>query len=126
MKPSTTSRWRDGRCRSREVSLWATDPLALKDSFFWYKANWTATPFVHLTSKRWTNRSNATTTVKAYGSVDSVTLTVNGVSMGTKTSSGHIYAWPEVQLSTGANEVVVTGTRDGATHTDTATWYVSE
>ncbi|MGP4014789.1 glycoside hydrolase family 2 protein [Saccharopolyspora sp. 5N708] len=121
----------DGRAEGdtpgrNDKGLVTFDRATKKDSFFWYKANWTTTPFVHLTSKRWTNRSDATTTVKVYGTVDSVTLTVNGVSMGARTSSDHIYTWPDVRLSTGANDVVVTGTRDGATHTDTATWYVGE
>lgn len=94
-----------------------------KDAFYWYKANWTTTPFVYLTSRRWTDRTTATTTIKVYGTVDSVQVTINGVPVGpAKTSSNHIYSWPGVRLSPGANTVRVTGTRGGITYTDTATW----
>ncbi len=94
------------------------DRATRKDAFFWYKANWTTTPFVYVTSRRYTNRTTATTTVKAYGNVDSATLTVNGASQGTKTSTDHIYQWP-ITLTPGTNTITVTGTRAGSTYTDT-------
>ena len=99
------------------------DRVTRKDAFYWYKANWTSTPFVHITSRRWTARTEATTTVKVYGNVDSVTLTVNGVRLGeAKKSTDHVYSWAGVTLVPGANTVTATGTRGGATHTDTVTW----
>jgi beta-galactosidase len=99
------------------------DRTVRKDAFYWYKANWTATPFVYLTSRRFTDRTVATTTVKVYGTVDSVQLKVNGVPVGApKTSTNHIYSWPGVTLSPGANVVEVSGIRGGTTYTDTATW----
>ncbi|MFI5611012.1 glycoside hydrolase family 2 protein [Amycolatopsis sp. NPDC051903] len=93
-----------------------------KDAFYWYKANWTATPFVYLTSRRWTSRTDAATTIKAYGNgVDSVSLTLNGVPLGARVSADHTYTWP-VTLAPGANVVTVTGVRGGHTYTDTVTW----
>jgi len=98
------------------------DRATRKDSFYLYKANWTATPFVYITSRRWTNRTKAITTVKVYGSVESATLTVNGAPIGTVTSTDHIYKWPNVTLTPGANQVTVTGSRGSETFTDTVTW----
>ncbi len=99
------------------------DRVTRKDAFYWYKANWTTTPFVYITSRRWTNRTAAVTTIKVYGSVDSVTLTLNGVALGpAKTSTNHIYSWPDVTLAPGTNAVQATGTRGGTTYTDTVTW----
>ncbi|WP_194904279.1 glycoside hydrolase family 2 protein [Catenulispora rubra] len=97
------------------------DRAVRKDAFYWYKANWTTTPFVYITSRRFTNRTSATTTVKVYGNVDAATLTLNGVSQGTVTSGDHIYNWP-VTLAPGSNIVTVTGTRGGLTYTDSVTW----
>jgi beta-galactosidase len=78
---------------------------------------------VHLTSGRWTDRTAASTTVKVYGTADSVRLLVNGVPVGTaKTSPGHVYTWPGVTLSPGPNRVEVVGTSGGSTYTDAATW----
>jgi beta-galactosidase len=97
------------------------DRQTKKDAFYWYKANWNPEPTVYLTSRRWTQRTVAATTVKAYGNVDSITLSVNGKTVSAKTSGDHIYSWP-VTLSPGANIVKLTGTRGGQTYTDTATW----
>jgi beta-galactosidase len=92
-----------------------------KDAFYWYKANWTPTSFVYVTSRRWTQRTAAATTVKVYGTADSVSLSLNGTVVSTKTSGDHIYSWP-ITLSPGQNVVRVTGTRGGQTFTDTVTW----
>ncbi len=102
------------------------DRVTRKDAFYWYKANWTTTPFVYITSRRFTNRTSATTTVKVYGSVDSARLTVNGVDHGAVTSGQHIYSWPNVTLASGANVVTVTGSRGGKTFTDSVTWTLSQ
>jgi beta-galactosidase len=99
------------------------DRLTRKDAFFWYKANWTSTPFVYITSRRWTNRTVATTTVKVYGTVDSVVLKLNGVQLGSaRTSTNHIYSWSGVTLAHGANTVQAIGTVGSTTFTDTVTW----
>ena len=63
------------------------DRAIRKDAFYWYKANWTTTPFVYVTSRRWTDRTVATTTVKVYGTADSVRLTLNGVPVGSAQTS---------------------------------------
>jgi beta-galactosidase len=99
------------------------DRLTRKDAFFWYKANWTPTRFVYITSRRWTARTVATTTIKVYGNVDSVVLKLNGVQLGAaKTSTNHIYSWANVTLAPGANTVQAIGTVGSATFTDTVTW----
>ncbi|MFD8499647.1 glycoside hydrolase family 2 protein [Amycolatopsis sp. NPDC059657] len=101
------------------------DRAVRKDSFYWYKANWTTTPFVYLTSRRWTQRTAAATTVKVYGTADSVSLSLNGTQVSSKTSADHIFSWP-VTLKPGANVITVTGTRGGQTFTDTATWTLTQ
>ena len=99
------------------------DRVTRKDAFYWYKANWTATPFVYITSRRWTSRTAAVTTVKVYATVDSVVLRLNGAQLGgAKTSTNHIYSWANLTLAHGANTLQATGTRGTATYTDTVTW----
>jgi len=99
------------------------DRATRKDAFYLYKANWTTTPFVYITSRRWIDRTNPTTTIKVYGTADSVLLKLNGVPVGAaKTSTNHIYSWPNLTLSPGANTIEVTGSRGGTTYTDTVTW----
>ncbi len=49
-----------------------------KDSFYLYKAWWTKDPFVHICSKRYVDRAEATTTVKVYSTCKKVGLYANG------------------------------------------------
>jgi beta-galactosidase len=98
------------------------DRKTRKDAFYWYKANWTTTPFVYVTSRRFTPRTTATVTVKVYSNMDSVALQVNGATIGTATSTDHIFQWTNVALKTGTNTVVATGTSGAMTATDTVTW----
>lgn len=93
-----------------------------KDAFYFYKAVWTDNPFVHITSKRWTNRPSGATTVKVYSTLPDVALTINGVSAGEATTvDPGVYTWP-VTLTAGTNTVEVVGTRAGQAYTDTVSW----
>ncbi|MEU0884652.1 glycoside hydrolase family 2 TIM barrel-domain containing protein [Lentzea sp. NPDC005914] len=99
------------------------DRAIRKDAFWFYKSQWTTTPFVHLNSARWTQRTAASTTVRAYATTDNVQLTLNGAAVGgpRPPAADHIYTWP-ITLRPGSNTVTITGTRDGRAYTDTATW----
>ncbi len=99
------------------------DRATKKDAFYYYKSNWTNSPVLWLTSKRWTTRTSNKTDVKVYSNLDSVTLTINGKKVGTTTpDSNRVVRWKALTLAPGANVVTVTGTRGGQTYTDTATW----
>jgi beta-galactosidase len=98
------------------------DRKTRKDSFYWFKANWTDAPLVYITSRRWTSRTAATTTVKIYSNTDSVELRVNGTSLGTRTSTDRIFSFPAVMLRTGDNVVEATGTRGNSSVSDRVTW----
>ena len=93
-----------------------------KDAFFWYKANWTNTPVVYITSRRFTPRTTATASVRIYSNLDSVQLTVNGTTIGSLTSTDHIFLWPNVALTTGNNAISAIGTMGATTLTDAVTW----
>ena len=97
------------------------DRAVRKDAFYLYKSQWTSTPFVHLNSARWTQRTAAATTVRAYSTVDNVQLILNGVAIPKPPAADHIYTWP-ITLRPGANTVTISGPRDGRAYTDTATW----
>jgi len=98
------------------------DRAIKKDVFFYYKANWSSDPVLYITSRRFTTRTPATIAVKVYANTDDVTLTVNGVSLGTQTSTNHIYTWPTVTLQTGANVVQAAGNKNGVPTSDSVTW----
>src|SRR5262249_49598653 len=98
------------------------DRQTRKDAFYFYKANWTKTPFVYIASRRFTSRTQPATLVKVYGTVDSVEVKLNGASLGSKTAVDGIYLWPTVTLVKGQNTVEAIGTRGGATYHDTVSW----
>jgi beta-galactosidase len=111
-----------GRQGINDKGLVTRDRATRKDSFYWYKANWSAEPTLYLTSRRWTARTDAATEVKVYSNAAQVTATLNGTSLGAKSSSDHIFKWTGVTLRNGANTVTVTASIGGTTHTDTVTW----
>jgi beta-galactosidase len=98
------------------------DRAVRKDAFYWYKANWAPTPTLYLTSRRWTQRTDALTEVKVYSNGGSVSATLNGVSLGVVSSADHIFRWTGVTLRPGQNTVTAVASIGGQTHTDTVTW----
>lgn len=63
------------------------DRQTKKDSFYIYKAYWSDKPFVHITGKRFANRTGKRTEIKVYCNLEKVTLYVNGKPF--KTENGH-------------------------------------
>jgi beta-galactosidase len=105
-----------------DKGLVSYDRETKKDAFFWYKANWTTTPVVYITSRRFTRRSTATVPVKVYTNLDAVTLEVNGESVAAGTAADHVFSWPSIALRAGANTIVASGKSGTTTVTDTVTW----
>jgi len=105
-----------------DKGLCTYDRKTPKDAYYWYKANWTTTPFVYITDRRLVTRTAPTMNIKVYANTSSVTLTLNGVSLGAKTSTNHIFLWSNVALRTGSNTVQAKSTQNGNTYTDTVTW----
>ena len=63
------------------------DRKTKKDSFYLYKAYWSREPFVHICSKRFTDRTEKEITVKVYSNQDEVTLYLDGKKLETGTGS---------------------------------------
>ena len=63
-----TSFWRhEGGVPGRnDKGLVTYDRKIKKDAFYFYKANWSDEPMIYITSRRFTERTNAVTDVKIY------------------------------------------------------------
>ncbi len=86
------------------------DRAIRKDAWYFYKANWTATPTVHVNSRRYADRVYPATDVRVYSNAPRTDLLVNGRVVGTLTDCPEmICAWPNVALSAGVNRVVARG-----------------
>lgn len=98
------------------------DRQTKKDAFYWYKANWTDTPFVYLTSRRDDVRFTSVTPVKVYSNCDSVQLWVNGQPLGERRSPDHRFIWSDVQLVPGPNRLYVVGSVGATKVSDSCGW----
>ncbi|MBN1654862.1 MAG: beta galactosidase jelly roll domain-containing protein [Deltaproteobacteria bacterium] len=104
-----------------DKGLVSYDRQTRKDAFFFYKASWTATPTVHIASRRYTNRTTATVVVTVYSNADQVTLRVNGTTVGTELGTNHTFEWASVPLCMGSNTLEASATIGGVDTTDTVT-----
>lgn len=102
------------------------DRSVKKDAFYLYKANWNKKdPFVYITSRRFTTRPNTLCTVKIYSNCPTVTLTVNGTIIGTKTAPDHIFTWDNISMNLGNNDISASATVDNVIYTDATSWTCS-
>jgi len=85
--------------------LITADRRTKKDAFWYYKAQWSAQPFVYVAGRRFYERTGRVTQVKVYSNQPSVSLTVNGVVVGTQTVQGGVARFDHVPLSMGMNSV---------------------
>jgi beta-galactosidase len=100
------------------------DRRVRKDAFFFYQAEWTNAPVIHITSRRYNPRPAGESTIKVYSNAGNVTLTVAGKSHGVGSTFGVVHTWERVALTPGKVEVVASAMINGATVTDTCIWNV--
>ena len=98
------------------------DHTTKKDAFYFYKANWSSQPFVYVTSRRYAGLAAAGGSVRVYSNQATVTLSLNGTSLGDKSAANHLFVWTGVPWGAGANLIKATaGTAADAPH-DEVTW----
>jgi beta-galactosidase len=99
------------------------DRQTKKDAFFFYKANWSDEPVLYITSRRFTERTNAVTDVKIYSNAKKVELLINGVSLGeTRNATNCVFIWKSAELKSGENQVEARTELDGKSLSDNCMW----
>jgi beta-galactosidase len=94
-----------------------------KDAFFFYKANWSDEPVLYITSRRFTERTNAVTDVKIYSNAKKVELLVNSVSLGEQGNATNcVFIWKNAKLKPGENQVEARVKLDGRSLRDSCAW----
>ncbi|MHA2281383.1 MAG: glycoside hydrolase family 2 protein [Promethearchaeota archaeon] len=91
-----------------------------KDSFYWYKANWSNELFVYIASKRYKKRASDSIQIKVYSNCPEVTLHINNQEISTISSDDHIFLWQNVQLLDEKNEVRAISKGSNKTYEDNA------
>ncbi|MFL6697157.1 MAG: glycoside hydrolase family 2 TIM barrel-domain containing protein [Vitreoscilla sp.] len=99
------------------------DRRTRKDAWYWYQANWSRAPMVHLAGRRAAPRSGTRTQVKVYANVDHVTLQIDDTTLGTQPVTDHVATWQVLELPPGVHRLTATG--DGKV-TDSIEWTVEE
>ena len=102
------------------------DRKTRKDAFYYYKANWSDTPFVYITSRRHTKRTEAQTPIKIYSNCPAVELTVNGKSFPGVTADHGVFNWNNITLQPGKNTIQVVANKGGKRHNDECIWTYKE
>jgi len=102
------------------------DRQVKKDAFYFYKANWNPAPMLYLADRRYTQRTQSTTTVKAYANLPEVELLLNGKSWGKQLPSAtRTVRWENVPLQPGVNRVLIRGRAKGQHLEDAASWVLN-
>ena len=99
------------------------DRSVKKDAFYLYKSNWNKkNHFAYISSRRFTTRTSTTNSVKVYSNCPSVTLRINGTTIGTKTATDHIFSWDNNVMLVGANQIIASGLINSVQCNDTVVW----
>ena len=98
------------------------DRKVKKDAFYYYQAQWSDTPVVHITGKRYRDRAYAHMDIRAYSNADKLRLMIDGKDLGQVECIDRICIWPNVALKPGANQVAVRGNVNTAEIGDSVIW----
>jgi beta-galactosidase len=97
-----------------------------KDAYYFYKANWTATPTVHVAGRRYVDRAYPVADVRVYSNAPRTDLLVNDRVVGTLSACPQmVCAWSNVALAAGANRVVARGVFPTGAVDDAIEWRVA-
>lgn len=104
-----------------DKGLVTEDRKVRKDSYYWYQANWSEVPMLHITSRRDVNKRIARAKVKVFSNQPAVRLRLNGGAWTSVPVEDHAAVW-EIDLAKGENLVEAAAEVGGKTLTDSVRW----
>ncbi len=94
-----------------------------KDAFYFYRANWSDKPTVHVTGRRYVDRAYPVTEVRVYSNAPLTVLSVNGRVIGRMADCpDRVCVWSDVRLKPGANRIEAKGAFASGTVADRIVW----
>ncbi|MDH6533608.1 beta-galactosidase [Parabacteroides sp. 52] len=117
--------WTRGGVPARNMKGMVTfDRKVKKDSYFWYKANWSEDPVLYLTQRRNVDREKKITSVTVYSNIGSPKVYLNEKEL-TGVRKGYTdvhYVFDEVTLAQGTNTLRAVVVKEGKTYEDRIEW----
>ena len=117
--------WVRGGVPARNMKGLVTfDRKIKKDSYFWYKANWSKEPLLYLTQRRNWDREKKETSVTVYSNIGTPKVYLNGKEL-TGIREGYTpvhYIIDNITLDMGKNIVKTVVVKDGKTYEDEIEW----
>jgi len=104
-----------------DKGLVTEDRKVRKDAYYWYQANWSEVPMLHITSRRDVNKRTKHVKVKVYSNQPAVRLRLNGGDWASVPVEDHIALW-EIDLATGENLVEAETQAGGKALSDSVRW----
>lgn len=102
-----------------DKGLVSYDRKTRKDAFYFYKANWSKEPMVHITSKRFSERKPGLMPVKVYSNCDEVSLYMGNHFVGTsKGDDCGVFTFDNVCFDKGERTLKAVGKKDNVTVED--------
>lgn len=120
--------WTRGGVPARNMKgLITFDRKIKKDSYYFYKANWSEDPVLYLTQRRNTDREKRQTSITVYSNIGTPKVFLNGKELsGIRKGYTDIhYVIDNVTLADGMNKITTSVMKDGKTYEDTMEWVYS-
>jgi len=117
--------WTRGGVPARNMKGLVTfDRKTKKDSYYWYKANWSEDPVLYLTQRRNTDREKQVTSVTVYSNIGTPKVYLNGKELtGIRQGYTNVhYIFDNVTLDRGTNTIKTVVLHGGQTYEDTIEW----
>ena len=120
---AVSTRHEGGTPGLNDKGLVTRDRQTKKDAFYFYQANWSEKPMIYITSRRFTERTNAVTDVKIYSNATEPELFLNGVSQGQRNDGVNgVFVWKNLTLAPGENKISARALAGGRPLTDECSW----
>jgi beta-galactosidase len=102
------------------------DGALRKDAFYYYRAQWSAEPTLHIVGRRAANRAYRVTDVKVYSNAAATDLLLDGQSLGVQRQcDNRVCVWRNVALAPGANQLEARASHGGTVVRDAVTWQLA-
>ncbi|MGA3171396.1 MAG: glycoside hydrolase family 2 TIM barrel-domain containing protein [Chthoniobacteraceae bacterium] len=119
----SASRHEGGQPHLNDKGLVTEDRKTKKDAYYFYQANWSDEPMIHIASSRMTPRRLAVTDIEVFSNCDRVELIVNGKSLGAAPPDNvKVFRWGNVTLQPGRNEIKAIASSGGRELDDSCEW----